>query len=92
MTENHVLARRLDALNDGWADLVVKTLTARGVITYRDEDFEFHHLRARAVIGMSDVLLRDIYRNAELEAKPELVDLDLVVRVLDDLWMRCLGS
>ena len=92
MAENHALARRLDALNDGWADWVVKTLTARGIITNVDEDPAFHHMRAQAVIGMSDVLLRDIYRSAELEEAPEPVDLDLVVRVLDDLWVRCLGS
>lgn len=92
MTENHSLARRLDALNDSWADWVVKALTTRGIITNKDDDPEFHHLRARAVIGMSDVLLRDIYRSAELEELPEQVDLDLVVRVLDDLWVRCLVS
>lgn len=92
MAENHAIARRLEALNDRWADWVVNALTARGIIDGKGEDFEFHHLRARAVIGMSDVLLHDIYRSAELEDAPKPIDLDLVVRVLDDLWGRCLGS
>lgn len=85
MVENRYLARRLIQINDRWADQIVHRMVPAADLA---KDPEFHRLRARAVIGMSDMLLRDIYRSASLEASVALVNHDLIVRVLDDLWLR----
>ncbi|WP_299911774.1 TetR/AcrR family transcriptional regulator [uncultured Paracoccus sp.] len=92
MTESPGLARRLDQVNDQWAGQVVRALVLRGLITDLAADPVYHHLRARTVIGMSDVLLRDIYRSAGLNGARQVVDTDLIIRVLNDLWRRFMAA
>lgn len=88
MTENQTLSRRMIYVNDLWAEQVVRAMTARGLIPQNDDDAEFHHLRARAMISMSDVLLRDIYRAYDHTSVSSSLDLNLVIRALNDLWSR----
>jgi AcrR family transcriptional regulator len=90
MLENPYLARRFEAINHTWAGRVVRDVMARGIATPVNNTPDFLHLKARAVINMSDALLRDIYRGFDLRADVPSVDPDLVVRVMDDLWFRAL--
>jgi len=90
MQENPVLARRLQSVNHAWANRIVEDIKTRGGTRPHDETPEFLHLKVRAVITMSDALLRDIYRNSDHNDTRAPVDLDLVVRVMDDLWLRAL--
>lgn len=90
MQENPVIARRLATINRNWANRIVQDIKTRGGLRANDETPEFLHLKARAVITMSDALLRDIYRNIDHSDDSPHVDLDLVVRVMDDLWLRSL--
>jgi len=90
MQENPVIARRLQSINRTWANRVVQDIMARTGTLADGETKEFLHLKARAVITMSDALLRDIYRNFDRDDEVQPVDLEMVVRVMDDLWFRSL--
>ncbi len=90
MQENPSLARRFEAINQTWAGRIVRDVMVRGIGRSGTTAPEFLHLKARAVINMSDALLRDIYRGYDPRTDVPPVDLDLVVRVMDDLWFRAL--
>ena len=92
MRRNPVVAERLEFINSLWASRIVKDLERRGVVVASEEDREFLRLKARAIITMSDALLRDIYRGAN-ERKHKLAPpRERVIRVMDDLWYRTLYS
>ena len=88
MLDDPDLARQLEHLNQAWAARVLRDMIARGHVDPADGQREYHLLRVRGVIAMSDALLRDIYRGAE-GAGAE-TDPDLVIRVMDDLWCSAL--
>lgn len=90
MLESPALARRLETINRVWAQRIVQNIRTRNGVRPQPQDTEFMLLKARAVITMSDALLRDIYRGTAQGGETQPVDLDLVVRVMDDLWYRAL--
>ncbi len=90
MLENPGLARRFNAINHTWARRIARDVTARGAGPSTDSPPDFLRLKARAVINMSDALLRDIYRGYDRHSESDPVDPELVVRVMDDLWFRAL--
>ncbi len=90
MLENPGLAQRFETINHTWAGRIVRDVMARGAGSSTDATPAFLHLKARAVINMSDALLRDIYRGYDRHSDTAPVDLDLVVQVMDDLWFRAL--
>lgn len=92
MRENPVVAERLEFINTHWANRIVKDLERRGVVVSNSEDREFLRLKARAIITMSDALLRDIYRSPEGKGQSTTPPRQRVIRVMDDLWYRTLYS
>ena len=90
MLENPAIARRLETINRTWARRIVQDVMARSGMKPETQDTEFLLLKARAVINMSDALLRDIYRGTTQGGARETADQALVVRVMDDLWYRAL--
>ncbi len=92
MRENPLVGERLEFINTLWADRIVKDLERRGVVVENSEDREFLRLKARAIITMSDALLRDIYRTPEGKGQRPTPPRQRVIRVMDDLWYRTLYS
>jgi len=92
MRENPVVAERLEFINTLWANRIVKDLERRGVVVANSEDREFLRLKARAIITMSDALLRDIYRSPQDKGQKLTPPRQRVIRVMDDLWYRTLYS
>ncbi len=90
MLKNPAIANRLKSINRTWAARIVDNVIARGDTANSMQDREFLLLKARAVINMSDALLRDIYRNYQDSDVEPAVDIELVVKVMDDLWYRSL--
>ncbi len=90
LLENPAIARRMETINQAWASRIMQDVMTRSGVKPGGQDTEFLLVKARAVITMSDALLRDIYRASTHEGAAQPVDLDLVVRVMDDLWYRAL--
>jgi AcrR family transcriptional regulator len=90
LREDFALEARMDSVNRFWSERIVRDLERRGLTSLDDPDYDFVRLKARAVINMSDTLLADVRRYSGRDKNDGLIDLDLVIRVMDDLWYRSL--
>jgi len=90
MLKNPEIANRLKSIDRTWGTRIGDDVFARGDVANSGQDRDFLLLKARAVINMSDALLRDIYRNYQDSDGEPTVDIELVVKVMDDLWYRSL--
>ena len=90
LREESAVGLRMTHINKIWAKRIVSDLIRRGLTSDDREAAEFAHMKARAVISMSDALLDDIHRSLSAESNGMPVDLDLITRVMDDLWYRSL--
>ena len=90
LREDNDIEIRMDSVNRVWADRIVRDLEYRGLTSREDPDYDFVRLKARAVINMSDTLLADVRRLSGWDKKDGPIDLDLVIRAMDDLWYRSL--
>lgn len=88
--EEPKIAARLAFVNGLWAERIVRDLIRRGLAGLDGAELPYLRMKARAVINMSDSLLADVYRMAGWDAREGPVDLDLVIRVMDDLWLNAL--
>jgi len=90
MREDDEIATRMASVNRFWAKKIVADLERRGLTSPDSSDHRFVQLKARAVINMSDTLLSDVHRLSGWDDAEGPLDLDLVIRVMDDLWYRSL--
>ncbi|WP_165821461.1 TetR/AcrR family transcriptional regulator [Falsiruegeria mediterranea] len=90
LREDAEVAARMASVNRIWSERIVSDLIRRGLTAQDDEDLSFLRLKARAVINMSDTLLSDVHRLSGWDDTEGPIDLDLVIRVMDDLWYRSL--
>lgn len=90
LREDAEVAARMASVNRIWSERIVSDLIRRGLTARDDEDLSFLRLKARAVINMSDTLLSDVHRLSGWDDTEGPIDLDLVIRVMDDLWYRSL--
>lgn len=90
LREDAEVAARMAAVNRMWSERIVADLIRRGLTSSQDGEEAFVRLKARAVINMSDTLLSDVHRLSGWDESEGPIDLDLVIRVMDDLWYRSL--
>ena len=90
LREDAQVASRMASVNRIWSERIVRDLERRGLTAPDDRDHAFVQLKARAVINMSDTLLSDVHRLSGWDDSEGPIDLDLVIRVMDDLWYRSL--
>ncbi|MEY8828942.1 TetR/AcrR family transcriptional regulator [Sedimentitalea sp. XS_ASV28] len=90
LREDTDIEARMDSVNRIWSDRIVRDLEHRGLTSRDDPNYSFVRLKARAVINMSDTLLADVRRLSGWDDNDGPIDLDLVIRVMDDLWYRSL--
>ncbi len=90
LREDPEVAARMASVNRIWSERIVSDLMRRGLTTTGDKDYSFLRLKTRAVINMSDTLLSDVNRLSGWDNSEGPIDLDLVIRVMDDLWYRSL--
>lgn len=90
LREDNDIGARMDSVNRIWSERIVRDLERRGLTSRDDDDYPFVRLKARAVINMSDTLLADVRRLSGWDDNDGPIDLDLVIRVMDDLWFRSL--
>lgn len=88
--EDPAVASRMAHVNRLWAERIVRDLVRRNCVGSGDETPEFLRMKARAVINMSDTLLADVHRMSDRHPDRGQIDLDLVIRVMNDLWYRAL--
>lgn len=90
LREDNGVEAHMDSVNRIWSERIVRDLERRGLTSRDDPNYSFVRLKARAVINMSDTLLADVRRLSGWDNKDGPIDLDLVIRVMDDLWYRSL--
>jgi AcrR family transcriptional regulator len=90
LREDPKVAARMISVNHMWADRIVRDLEKRELTSTNDKDHAFIRLKTRAVINMSDTLLSDVHRMSGWDDNEGPMDLELVIRVMDDLWYRSL--
>ena len=90
LREDPEVASRMASVNRFWSERVISDLNRRGLAPTSEADLPFLRLKARAVINMSDTLLSDVHRLSGWDDADGPTDLDLVIRVMDDLWYRSL--
>ena len=90
LREDPDVAKRMATVNRIWADKIVRDLARRAPIVPDHDTLAFLSMKTRAVINMSDNLLSDMYRLSGADDRDDPLDLDLVIRVMDDLWYRAL--
>lgn len=90
LREDPEVSSRMASVNRFWSELVISNLNRRGIASSSGDDMPFLRLKARAVINMSDTLLSDVHRLSGWDDEDGPIDLDLVIRVMDDLWYRSL--
>lgn len=90
LREDSEVSARMATVNRIWSERIVSDLIRRGLTPHINEDFSFLRLKTRAVINMSDTLLSDVHRLSGWDETEGPINLDLVIRVMDDLWYRSL--
>lgn len=68
----------------------MRDFVGRGLTSQDGANHAFLRLKTRAVIIMSDTLLSDVNRLSGWDDNDGPIDLELVIRVMDDLWYRSL--
>lgn len=86
------VAARMAAVNGAWSEKILRDLVSRGLTSQDGANNAFLRLKTRAVINMSDTLLSDVNRLSGWDDNAGSIDLELVIRVMDDLWYRSLYS
>ncbi|MTI17478.1 TetR/AcrR family transcriptional regulator [Rhodobacteraceae bacterium RKSG542] len=90
LREDQQIFQRMESINRVWAERIVRDLARRERVHDDEADLAFLRMKVRAVIHMSDALLADVHRMAKWDASEQPPNLDLVIRVMDDLWFRSL--
>ena len=90
LREDDEVGSRMESVNRIWSDRIMRDLEKRGLTSRDDPNYPFVRLKARAVINMSDTLLADVRRLSGWDENDGPIDLNLVIRVMDDLWYRSL--
>lgn len=90
--EDPKTAARVTHVNQLWAKRIVRDLVRRGLAKPDEDTMPYLRMKARAVINMSDSLLSDVYRMADWDGRDGPLDLELVIKVMDDLWLDGLYS
>ncbi|MGB7337129.1 MAG: helix-turn-helix domain-containing protein [Salaquimonas sp.] len=85
--EDPEITSRMASVNSRWTEIILRDLIRRDIVHGR-ENLEFHRMKIRAVINMSDMLLADVPRLSGSKDKHTPPNLEMVVSVLDDLWYR----
>jgi AcrR family transcriptional regulator len=85
--EDPEIASRMASVNSRWTEIILRDLIRRDIVR-GGENLEFHRMKIRAVINMSDMLLADVPRLSGSKDKDTPPNLEMVVNVLDDLWYR----
>lgn len=92
LREDPKTAARMTHVNRLWAKRILRDLIRRGLAKPEGDDLPYLMMKARAVINMSDSLLSDVYRMADWDGRDGPLDLELVIKVMDDLWLDGLYS
>lgn len=90
--EDPKTAARMAHVNRLWAKRILRDLIRRGLTKAEGDDLPYLRMKARAIINMSDSLLSDVYRMADWDGRDGPLDLELVIKVMDDLWLDGLYS
>ena len=90
--EDPKTAARMAHVNRIWAKRILRDLIRRGLAKPEGDDLPYLRMKARAVINMSDSLLSDVYRMADWDGRDGPLDLELVIKVMDDFWLDGLYS
>ncbi|WP_299425883.1 TetR/AcrR family transcriptional regulator [uncultured Shimia sp.] len=90
LREDPEVAKRMATVNRLWSERIVRDLVKRDLTSPDNSDHQFVRLKARAVINMSDTLLSDVHRLSGWDDTDGPIDLELIIRVMDDLWYRSL--
>lgn len=84
------LARTLSRMNEQWARLVLADIRQKAPDRLVAEEEDLVLLKIRAVISMSDSLLRDHYRALALGAVSLFGNREHIVRAMGDIWYQVL--
>lgn len=90
LREDDGIARRAASINEKWANIILRIMIARGINFSAQHDTVFLRTKISALINLSDTLLIDVRRLHGWTPSADPVDIDMVIRLLDDLWLRAI--
>ncbi|UYV38112.1 hypothetical protein N4R57_03165 [Rhodobacteraceae bacterium D3-12] len=71
-------------------DLILRIMIARAINPSAQDDPKFLRTKISALISLSDTLLIDVRRLHGWTPSDDPVDKEMVIRLLDDLWLRAI--